>query len=297
MPFLIPLRDKIHYKRATSPPIVERGATPNPADPRYRLAANNYIRTGSDAAQLICSNYMSGLYDRNSYFEFLQRELSVAYGVAALTLRLVNANGTLKDVFAGGEPLVDQGLNAYKDWRYLKIGDENLRPLVMAAMQQKTNYYLVLLNNQSMTFGAAVNAVNEIEFLCTRAGLTYLINHGLSQSAQNVAFDRNTGAMIFRTPANAVPPPGDTPPQVKAPAGLQGAGGTDSGSRFLSDAATAAVRKFWKPDGINVDLMNEKIILDFLTKKGITESIASFLRTAKFAAQRAEFAREQRLIQ
>lgn len=227
IPLLIPLKEKIQFRRALSPPLLTRGVAANPDSPSYRLAAANYIQTGLDAAQLICSNYMSGLYDRNSYFEFLQRELSVGYGVVALVLRLTNANATLKDTFAGGEPLLDQGLNVYKDWRYLKINDENMRPLVLTAMQTKARYFLGVLNARSMTFGAAVNAVNEIEYLCTRAGLSYLINHGLSKSAENITFDPNTGALIFATPTTndqLIPKPGVTAPAVKpnGPTGNQG---------------------------------------------------------------------------
>ena len=67
-------------------------------------------------------------------------------------------------------------------------------------------------------------------------------------------------------------------------------------STFLSDNATAALRQFWKPNGVDVDPTNEKVISDFLAEKSINVSIPFFLNSATFAAQRAELARRLRLI-
>ena len=66
-------------------------------------------------------------------------------------------------------------------------------------------------------------------------------------------------------------------------------------STIASDDAAVALRRFWKPSGV-VDPRNEKIITDFMAQKGITESIAFFIRSAQYAAQRDELARQRGLI-
>jgi hypothetical protein len=41
-------------------------------------ARAQYIKSGAYASMILCRNYLSGLRDRNEYFEFLQKELNVA---------------------------------------------------------------------------------------------------------------------------------------------------------------------------------------------------------------------------
>lgn len=67
-------------------------------------------------------------------------------------------------------------------------------------MAVKTAYYVGDPSNPSasahlpMTFAGAVNAVNEIEYLCTRQGISYLLNHGVAQTT--ISADVN-GALVF----------------------------------------------------------------------------------------------------
>ena len=65
-------------------------------------------------------------------------------------------------------------------------------------MQAKTSFYLAASGkNAPMTFAGAVNAVNEIEYLCTRQGIAFLLNHGVA--ATNVSTDAS-GAIVFNSP-------------------------------------------------------------------------------------------------
>jgi hypothetical protein len=57
--------------------------------------------------------------------------------------------------------------------------------------------------------------------------------------------------------------------------------------------------KFLYPNGVPAgqDRAHEKIIQDFLTQNHIDDSIATFLNEDRYAAQRAQLARQRGLIQ
>jgi len=77
--------------------IPNENLAPMPITPANRTAATiYYIKTGTYASLILCRNYLSGLRDRNEYFEFLQKELNVAGGLATIAMQLASANGTIR---------------------------------------------------------------------------------------------------------------------------------------------------------------------------------------------------------
>jgi hypothetical protein len=126
--------------------------------------------------------------------------LNAGVTLTQAVFQLAKANSTLKDTVATVFPVVNTGLDAYQTFRYHTVDDVTIRPLVIAAMQAKTSFYLGAAGknpNIPMTFAGAVNAVNEIEYLCTRQGIAFLLNHGVA--ATNVSTDAS-GAIVFNSP-------------------------------------------------------------------------------------------------
>ncbi len=59
---------------------------------------------------------------------------------------------------------------------------------------------------------------------------------------------------------------------------------------FTKDEAGDLIRKFWKPDGRNINRKNQQAIRNWLTKNNINEpSITFFLRSELFAHFRNQF--------
>lgn len=157
---------------------------------------------------------MMGLYDRSQYFQFIRSELNTGESLTQAVFQLANANGTLKDTFSAVYPAVNNGLDTFSSFRYSTVNDETVRPLVLQAMMVKTVYYVgdpsanpAAAAHLPMTFAGAVNAVNEIEYLCTRQGISYLLNHGVAQTT--ISADAN-GTLVF----NPASPGGSGAPGV-----------------------------------------------------------------------------------
>ena len=88
------LRSDVPYSMRLIP---NENLAPMPITPANRTAATiYYIKTGTYASLILCRNYLSGLRDRNEYFEFLQKELNVAGGLATIAMQLASANGTIR---------------------------------------------------------------------------------------------------------------------------------------------------------------------------------------------------------
>src|SRR5258708_25220348 len=64
-------------------------------DMRFEARAS-YIKAGAYASAILCRNYLSGLRDRNEYFEFLQKELGLARGRADIAMQLSHPHGTAR---------------------------------------------------------------------------------------------------------------------------------------------------------------------------------------------------------
>ena len=193
-----PDRDKIpytHQGQDSSTGVVAPQAVPA-GD--YAKAISLYIQTGSEAAQLICTQFMMGIFDRGQYFQFVRSELNAGVSLTQAIFQLAKANGTLKDSFNAVYPIVNTGLDNFQNFRYSTVNDETLRPLILQAMRAKETYYVGNGTSGSAnlptTFPGAVNAVNEVEYLCTRQGIAYLLNHGVAQTT--ITTDPN-GVLVF----------------------------------------------------------------------------------------------------
>lgn len=180
-------------------------------DQGYKWIVKYYIKTGWQAAQLICRNHILGMEERNRYLEFLQAEFGVGYTFASGILSLVNANGTLLKTFLLSRTSVDDSVNAYRNFRYLSIDDESARLLVESAQNKYAKYFLdkvdrsedaVTINGKPavvsrFTFSEALNAVSTIEYQCTREGIRHLLNRAVTNTPTNLEVDPETGAIIF----------------------------------------------------------------------------------------------------
>lgn len=155
------------------------------ADPFRKLntpegVVNHYIKTGYYASSILCRNYLSGLRDRNEYFEFLQRELGVAGTLTTTILALSHASGAVSNAVNTGLQYVNQGLNNYEEFRFLAPDIETIMPIVMLAQSTLRDHYVGA--GRPTTFAGAINAVNNIEFQCTRSGIRKLLNKTLVQA-------------------------------------------------------------------------------------------------------------------
>jgi len=184
----------------------------------YKPLVQYYIRTGLRASQIVCRNYLLGLEERNQYLEFLQREFGVIYALASGILAAVNANGTLANAFLISRTGVDEGINAYQEYRFLNIDREAARVVVETAQNKLAEFYLRKVNDASndivggYTFSDALNAVSVIEYQCTRSGIRALLNRSITNTPTNLAVDEVTGTIFFKSSVEeVVTVPSDAP--------------------------------------------------------------------------------------
>jgi hypothetical protein len=157
--------------------LVARGFDPND---RYR-AREYFIRAGHHASQIICRNYLSGLRDRNEYFEFLQKEFQVAANLTSILLTITHAAEKSKDIFTQVVGATNLGVDAYQGFRFLAPEIETVLPLVEAAQVAMRDYYTIGKGIPA-TFAGALNAVSKIEYQCSRSGIRAILNKTLVQS-------------------------------------------------------------------------------------------------------------------
>ena len=223
LPFMPP-----EIVRAT-PPLINLKADPLSAssaalrervdkDQGYKWLVKYYIKTGWQAAQLICRNHLLGMQERNKYLEFLQTEFGVGYTFASGVLSLVNANGTLLKTALLSRTAMDDSTNAYRSYRYLSIDDESARLLVEAAQNSYAKYFLEKVDKSEIpttingkpavvsrfTFSEALNAVSTIEYQCTREGIRHLLNRAVTNTPTNLLVDSDTGTIVFKSTKDAV---------------------------------------------------------------------------------------------
>ena len=138
-----------------------------------------FIKTGTYASLILCRNYLSGLRDRNEYFEFLQQELNVAGGLATIAMQLSNANGTIRTSVESVLKATNTGFDLYQTYKFLAPEVETILPIVALAQSELRHHYL----NKGFptTFSGAINAVSQIEYQCTRSGIRSLLNKTLTQ--------------------------------------------------------------------------------------------------------------------
>lgn len=176
-----------------------------------------YIRTGLRAAQLICRNHLTRLDEGNQYLQFLKREFEVGSTFASGILALVNANATLSKSIFVAVTGVNDGIEAFQEYRFLTIERDTARILVETAQNKLAEFYLkqvdytddtVAIEKNLVTkfntaggysFSDALNAVSVIEYQCTREGIRYLLNRSVNNSPSNLEIDAATGTVMFKT--------------------------------------------------------------------------------------------------
>lgn len=176
--FGFPIRQEVPYSVSLNPDVFP------PFGPTFtpEAARAQYIKAGSYASMILCRNYLSGLRDRNEYFEFLQKELNVAGGLANIAMQLSHANGTIRTSVTEGMLAINQGMDVYESFRFLSPEIETILPIVANAQITLRDYYLKAGNGPT-TFSGAMNAVGQIEYQCTRSGIRSLLNKALVQGA------------------------------------------------------------------------------------------------------------------
>jgi hypothetical protein len=210
----------------------------------YKNLVKYYIRTGLRASQSLCRTYMLEIEEKNDFLEFVQKEIGVAYALSTAVLALASANSTLMSSFMIARTGVDGGIDAFQEYRYLKIDRDAARAVVEAAQNQLAQYFMEQVDksaaNQNLvtggyTFSDALHAVSTIEYQCTRSGIRNLLSRSINNSPANLTIDQDTGNITFRTAKDAQvkddpllggrggtvggPGPGDQPPIVNPPKG------------------------------------------------------------------------------
>lgn len=179
-----------------------------PITPAKRMEATIYfIKTGTYASLILCRNYLSGLRDRNEYFEFLQKELNVAGGLATIAMQLASANGTIRTSVQESLTALNLGIDTYQTFRFLTPEVETILPIVALAQSKLRGHYLN--DGFPTTFSGAINAVSQIEYQCTRSGVRGLINRTLVQTQPEF---RVIEGILYAKPVTADTPSIPAPP-------------------------------------------------------------------------------------
>jgi hypothetical protein len=190
------------------------------ADP-HRALITYYVQTGWRAAQIVCRNYLIGLEERNAYLEFLQREFNFGASLANASLIAAGANVTLRAIGIATQLAGNEAVDAYQSYRFLDIDRDAARTLVEAAQNlyaqdfigrvaalktlpgpKKPNILFEVASPatpQFVLFSDAIQALNTIEYQCTRSGIRGLLSkaaHGASK-ATKMSIDPTTNALVF----------------------------------------------------------------------------------------------------
>jgi hypothetical protein len=167
-----------------------------------------FIRAGHHASQIVCRNYLSGLRDRNEYFEFLQQEFKVVTNLTGMLLTLTNTAEQSKDIFTQVVGAANLGADAYQSFKFLAPEIETILPLVEAAQVAMRDYFVG--KGRPATFAGALNAVSKIEYQCSRSGIRAILTKTLVQSKpQYTVID----GVLYAHEAETTPPktPGEKP--------------------------------------------------------------------------------------
>lgn len=177
-----------------------------------------FIRAGYHASQIVCRNYLSGLRDRNEYFEFLQQELKVVTNLTGMLLTLTGVAEQSKDIFTQVVGAGNVGADAYQSFKFLAPEIETILPLVEAAQGAMRDYF-VEGKGRPATFAGALNAVSKIEYQCSRSGIRAILTKTLVQSKPQYSV---VDGVLYAHEAEKAAPKGEKPPAAK--------GGTQNGS-------------------------------------------------------------------
>jgi hypothetical protein len=177
-----------------------------------------FIKAGHHASQMICRNYLSGLRDRNEYFEFLQKEFNTGASLVQVLMPLTSVSEKTKDVFTQALNSTNLGIDAYQGFKFMTPDIETVLPLVEAAQVAMRDYYLSDAGAPA-TFAGALNAVSKIEYQCSRSGIRAILNKTLVQAKPQYTVVNGT---LYSMEAKNPPAPGTggTPTNTQSPAGL-----------------------------------------------------------------------------
>ena len=173
-----------------------------------------------EQSQIICRNYLLQLEENNRYLQFLQDEFGILYTFANGILTIVDANKTLLKAM----PLTLVGVNGfidkYQEYRFLNVDLDSTLSLIEAAQNAYAAHYFdhlersVLLKDvragtqaipNLFSFSDALNAVNKIEYQCTRGQIRNLLNRAINNSPTNLMVDSVSGAIVFKTAVAITP--------------------------------------------------------------------------------------------
>jgi hypothetical protein len=175
-----------------------------------------YVQTGWRAAQLVCRNYLVGLDERNSYWEFLKREFNIGSTLANASLIAAGANVTLRAIGVATQWTGNELIDSYRDFRYLTIIDRDAaRALVEAAQNQYALDFIGRLSKKEIIpapadtkslfdspelvlFADAVHVLNTIEYQCTRSGIRGLLHKAVRQAPPKMVLDPISNAIEFQ---------------------------------------------------------------------------------------------------
>jgi hypothetical protein len=175
-----------------------------------------FIRAGHHASQIVCRNYLSGLRDRNEYFEFLQQEFKVATNLTGMLLTLTNTAEQSKDIFTQVVGAANLGADAYQSFKFLAPEIETILPLVEAAQVAMRDYFVG--PGRPATFAGALNAVSKIEYQCSRSGIRAILTKTLVQSKPQYTV---VDGVLYAHEAEKTPPTTPTEKPAVAKGGSQ----------------------------------------------------------------------------
>ena len=221
----------------------------------YKALLGNYIKTGWKASQIICRNYLLQLEENNRYLQFLQDEFGVLYTLASGILAIADVNKTLLKVLPLTRTGVDGFIDKYQEYRFLNVDVDATLSLVEAAQNNYAKHYFDQLESSVLlvdvragtksipslfSFAEAIDAVNRIEYQCTRGQIRNLLNRAVNNSPTNLFIDPVSGAIGFKSAAKAAEKENGSSSSAVQNAAASAKSGANAAQNAAAAAANAA---------------------------------------------------------
>jgi hypothetical protein len=143
------------------------------------------------ASRLVCRNYLAGLSEKNDLFEALKKQFNITGGLAQLALEIAKASARSIAIVGAAQSFVNSTIDNLAEFSFLTPDQAALQDMVEKAQNIYAAYYLN--EKPPASFAEAINAVHNIEYQCTRAGLRHLISRALQ--ASEFSIDPATGTL------------------------------------------------------------------------------------------------------